>query len=206
MQAKHYAAGILPITWYDGTALFLVGQDLRDNTFSDFGGKCERVDKNDAVNTSVREFYEETLGMVLPAKALRQRMQANNCLCLRSKTQNGHPYYMYVVEVAYMPHLRNAFHKTLAFLKYRNLHKMYVEKTDVRWVTWQTMCGELPKRSVFASTIEQHKGLLERVVQQRKSWAAVCAEHAHTHTFHETSSSSCKSAAAAAPSPPAPGD
>ena len=181
MQAKHYAAGILPITWYDGTALFLVGQDLRDNTFSDFGGKCERVDKNDAVNTSVREFYEETLGMVLPAKALRQRMQATNCLCLRSKTQNGHPYYMYVVEVAYMPHLRNAFHKTLAFLKYRNLHKMYVEKTDVRWVTWQTLCEELPKRSVFASTIEQHKGLLERVVQQRKSWAAVCAEHAHYH-------------------------
>lgn len=180
-QPKHYAAGILPITWYDDTALFLVGKDLRDDTYSDFGGKCERIDKNDALNTSVREFYEETLGMVVPAKALRQRMQPQNCLCLRSRTQNGHPYYMYVVEVAFMPHLRNAFHKTLAFLKYRNLHKVYVEKTDVRWVTWKTMSSDLPKRSVFAATIHQHRALLESVAMRRTSWSEVCAEHAHTH-------------------------
>lgn len=179
--ARHYAAGILPITWYEDTPLFLVGKDLRDDTYSDFGGKCEKVDKNDALNTSVREFYEETLGMVLPAKALRQRMQPHNCLCLRSRTQNGHPYYMYVVEVAHMPHLRNAFMKTLNFLKYRNLHKLYVEKTDVRWVTWQTLIGDLPKRAVFASTVQQHKALLEKVLHHRTSWAAVCAEHAHLH-------------------------
>ena len=180
-QPKHYAAGILPVTWYEGTPLFLCGRDLRDDKYSDFGGKCERVDKNIALNTSVREFYEETLGMVLPAKALRQRMQPHNCLCLRSKTQNGHPYYMYVVEVAYMPHLRNAFHKTLNFLKYRNLHKIYVEKTDVRWVTWPTLCSELPKRAVFAATIEQHRHLLERVSRGDKAWSDLCAEHAHSH-------------------------
>lgn len=180
-QPKHYAAGILPITWYQDTALLLVGRDLRDDTYSDFGGKCEKVDKNDAINTSIREFFEETLGMVLPAKALRMRMQPHNCLCLRSKTQNGHPYFMYVVEVAYMPHLRNAFQKALNFLKYRNLHKMYVEKTDVRWVTWKTLCEDLPKRAVFASTIEQHGALLERVVQKEESWSDLCAECAHYH-------------------------
>ena len=181
-QQKHYAAGILPITWYDDTALFLVGRDLRDDTYSDFGGKCEKVDKNDAMNTSVREFFEETLGMVLPAKALRQRMQPHNCLCLRSRTQNGHPYYMYIVEVAYMPHLRNAFLKALGFLKYRNLHKLYVEKTDVRWVTWQTLCsGDLPKRPVFASTIAQHRDTLDQVANRRVTWSQACAAHAHTH-------------------------
>ena len=42
---RHYAAGILPMTWHAGEALFLVGKDLRDDTFSDFGGKCERCDK-----------------------------------------------------------------------------------------------------------------------------------------------------------------
>lgn len=179
--ARHYAAGILPITRYQGTALFLVGRDLRDDTYSDFGGKCEKVDRNDTLNTCVREFFEETLGMVLPAKALRQRMQPSNCLCLRSRTQNGHPYYMYVVEVAYMPHLRNAFQKALNFLKYRNLHKLYVEKTDVRWVTWDALVGELPKRAVFASTVEQHHELLERVAVGQTAWADVCAEHAHYH-------------------------
>ena len=179
--ARHYAAGILPITWYQDTPLFLVGRDLRDDNYSDFGGKCEKIDKNDALNTSVREFFEETLGMVLPAKALRQRMQPNNCLCLRSKTQNGHPYYMYVVEVAFMPHLRNAFQKTLNFLKYRNLHKVYVEKTDVKWVTWLTLVGDLPKRGVFASTVEQHRDLLEQVVSHRVGWSELCARHAHQH-------------------------
>lgn len=179
--ARHYAAGILPVAWYQGTALFLVGRDLRDDTYSDFGGKCEKVDRNDTLNTCVREFFEETLGMVLPAKALRQRMQPSNCLCLRAKTQNGHPYYMYVVQVAYMPHLRNAFLKTLNFLKYRNLHKLYVEKTDVRWVTWDSMAGELPKRAVFASTVDLHRGLLERVALSQTAWADVCSEFAHLH-------------------------
>lgn len=183
-HSRHYAAGILPITWYRGTALFLVGRDLRDDTYSDFGGKCEKVDKNDPMNTSVREFFEETLGMVLPTKAFRQRMQPSNCLCLRSRTQNGHPYYMYVVEIAFMPHLRNAFHKTLNFLKYRNLHKLYVEKTDVRWATWQTLHRDLPKRAVFASTLEQHKALLNRVACGQESWSDVCAEHAHLHETH----------------------
>jgi hypothetical protein len=187
-QHKHYAAGILPVTWFNKTALFLVGRDLRDDTYSDFGGKCERVDKNDALNTSVREFYEETLGTVLPTKALRQRMLPSNCLCLRSKTQNGHPYYMYVVEVAYMPHLRNTFHKAVAFLKYRNLHKVYVEKTDVQWVTWDTLVGSLPKRAVFASTVELHKHLLETVVARRKSWAALCGECAHLHELGKAAS------------------
>ena len=56
-----------------------------------------------------------------------------------------------------------------------------MEKTDVRWVTWQTLCGDLPKRPVFASTIEQHKALIESVVQRRASWPDVCAEHAHSH-------------------------
>lgn len=179
--ARHYAAGILPLAWYEGTALFLVGRDLRDDTFSDFGGKCERQDKNDPMNTSVREFYEETLGMVLPAKALRQRMQPHNCLCLRSKTQNGHPYYMYVVEIPYMPHLRNAFHKTLTFLKYRNLHKVYVEKTDVRWVMWNTLVHDIPKRSVFLTSVHNHRQLLESVSRDPAAWTQACVDNAHTH-------------------------
>lgn len=180
-QTRHYAAGILPITWYQDTALLLVGRDLRDDTYSDFGGKCEKTDRNDALNTAVREFYEETLGMVLPAKALRQRMTPQNSLCLRSKTQNGHPYFMFVVEVPFMPHLRNAFQKTLNFLKYRNLHKVYVEKTEVRWVTWDTLMGTLPKRCVFATTLDQHRDLLQRAVAGDVSWATLCAENAHLH-------------------------
>ena len=54
-QQRHYAAGILPITWCGSTALFLVGKDVRDDSFSDFGGRVERVDENSPVSTAVRE-------------------------------------------------------------------------------------------------------------------------------------------------------
>ena len=180
-QQRHYAAGILPITWCGSTALFLVGKDVRDDSFSDFGGRVERVDENSPVSTAVREWYEETLGVVLSAKALRNRMQPHNCLCLRSRTQNGHPYYMYVVEVPFSPHVRNSFHKTLNFLKYRNLHKVYVEKTDIRWVSLHTMLSDLPKRAVFASTVKQHRDILEKIVQSRVPWSRVCADHMASH-------------------------
>lgn len=181
LSHRHYAAGILPITWCGDTALFLVGKDLRDDSFSDFGGRVERVDENSPMSTAVREWYEETLGVCLTAKALRSRMQPHNSLCLRSRTQNGHPYFMYIAEVPFAPHLRNSFHKTLNFLKYRNLHKVYVEKTDVRWVTLDTLLGDLPKRAVFASTVRQHRDILEKVVQRRTSWSVMCAEHAGNH-------------------------
>lgn len=166
------------MTWYGNTALFLVGKDLRDDTFSDFGGRVERVDDNSPVATAVREWYEETLGVCLSIKAMRARVHPHNCLCIRSRTQNGHPYYMYVVEIPMMPHLRNAFHKALGFLKYRNLHKVYVEKTDVWWVTLETLLGDLPKRSVFAHTVQSNRAVLERVVTNPSKWKALCAEYA----------------------------
>ncbi len=187
----HYAAGILPVTWHRGRALFLVGQDVRDRCWSDFGGKCERVDKNDPMNTACREFYEETYGCVLDWRMLRQRMHAGNCLSLRSRTQNQHPYWMFLVQMPYRPHLRNAFHRALQFVRYKNLCKTLVEKVDVRWVTWDTLrsqaggqgsggSGHLVKRAVFQATLDSHADLLGRVVAG-EPWESLCVEHAAAH-------------------------
>lgn len=172
----HYAAGILPFTWHDGGPLFLVGRDIRDALWSDFGGKCERVDKSDPLNTATREFYEETYGCVVDARALRQRLHPGNCLLLRSRTQNGHPYFMFVVEVPHLPHLRSTFHKALNFLCFKNLQKLYVEKTDVQWVPWSVLrSAELPKRPVFDATVAAHVAMLDRVAAG-EPWARLCAE------------------------------
>lgn len=172
----HYAAGILPVTWHDGQTLFLVGQDVRDRSWSDFGGKCERADRGDPFNTACREFYEETYGCVIDHRALRARLCAANSLVLRSRTQNGHPYYMYVVQVPYQPHLRNAFHKSLAFLRHKSLCKMFVEKTDVMWVTWAMLTSsDLVKRQVFKCTLDAHVGTLARLASRADSWARLCA-------------------------------
>lgn len=172
----HYAAGILPVSWHDGQVLFLVGQDVRDRSWSDFGGKCERVDRGDPLNTACREFYEETYGCVVDHKALRARLCSSNCLALKSRTQNNHPYFMFVVEVPYYPHLRNAFHKSLDFLRHKNLCKLFVEKTDIKWVTWNALEGpDLVKRPVFKSTMEAHAPVLRRLAEG-EAWAKLCAE------------------------------
>ena len=181
----HYAAGILPITWHDGQVLFLLGQDVRDRSWSDFGGKCERVDKNDPLNTACREFYEETYGCVVDYRGLRHRLCASNCLALRSKTQNNHPYWMFVVEVPYQPYLRNVFHKALAFLRHKNLCKMYVEKNDVQWVSWDALRGQdILKRPVFKATLDAHAAVLARVAAG-EPWARLCAEYSAMHAAHQ---------------------
>lgn len=176
----HYAAGILPVSWHDGQVVFLVGQDARDRTWSDFGGKCERADKNDPLNTATREFYEETHGCVLDVTDLRQRLGPTNCLALKGRTKNNHVYWMFVVEIPYTPHLRNAFLKSLAFLKHLNLHRTHVEKVDVQWVTWPRLRNRVHKRPVFAATLQAHDLVLGRVAAG-EPWNELCAELAGAH-------------------------
>lgn len=176
----HYAAGILPIAWHDNTLLVLVGRDVRgDQSWSDFGGKCERVDRGDVVNTACREFYEETYGIVIDIKAMRARLCQGSCISLRSTTQNGHPYHMFIVEIPYMPHLRNVFRKFLAFLRFRNLGKIFVEKVDIQYVPWAMLrASDMVKRSVFQRTIETHREVLDRLsAGGPKAWAELCAQH-----------------------------
>ncbi len=157
----HYAAGILPITRHHGETLFLVGQDARDKLWSDFGGKCERVDRGEPVNTACREFYEETHGCVADQRALRAHIAATSPAVLRGRTQNGHPYHMYLVEMPFRPHLRNVFLKSLAFLRYKNVCKFYIEKTDVQWVSWEVLTSpSFPKRPVFEATLAAHADAL----------------------------------------------
>ena len=65
INLNKYSAGILPYTFdQKGSCIFLLGKDL-DGDWSDFGGRCEYIDKNDEKNTASREFFEETLGAVL---------------------------------------------------------------------------------------------------------------------------------------------
>lgn len=171
----HYAAGILPLTRArDGTLMVLVGQDVRDATWSDFGGKCERSDKNCPLTTAIREFTEETYGTVVDCRHLRQRLHAGNYILLKSRTQNNHAYYMYLVEVPFVPSLRAAFAKVLSFLRYKNIHRMYVEKTDIQYLTLEELAA-VSKRSVFATTITMHAGVLQRVSESTESWGQLCA-------------------------------
>ena len=169
-----YASGILPVSRLPcGKVVFLIGKDVRDGTWSDFGGKVERGDRGCPLNTAAREFYEETLGCVASMWGLRQRMVPGNCIALKSVTQNGHPYWMYLVEVPYLPHVRAAFAKMVGFLGYKRLDAQLVEKTDVTWVDFDGLL-RVQKRHVFKATVESHEHVLRDVAS--RPWRAACAE------------------------------
>lgn len=177
-----YAAGVLPFAKFKGRVLWLIAEDVRDGTYSDFGGKAERVDAFDAKmspqeTTAMREFLEETYSLVLTEQQMKTVFHSKNYALLMSTTRAGHPYYCYVVQVPFQPHLRSVVRKLLGFFKMRNVYRTFVEKTDIRWVTTGELFGSLPKRHVFANTIGTHRATLEsletngwaEIVEQRRS-------------------------------------
>lgn len=173
-----YASGVLPVSRVPASdrdpssdrVVFLVGKDIRDGTWSDFGGKVERPDRG-PTDTAAREFFEESLGVVASQWAVQQRMHPSNCVALPGTTQNGHPYYMYLLEVPYSPHVRQHFLKTRDFLQAKG-YVSCIEKTDVAWVDLAGLKA-IPKRTVFKATVERHMGTLARI--EHESWREFCA-------------------------------
>lgn len=168
MQQHHaYAAGILPFTKVKGKLLWLIAEDVRDGSFSDFGGKAERYDHDTLEGlsphemTAIREFSEESYGLVLTDAQLMHIFRAKRYVLLKSTTRAYHPYFCYVVQVPFVPHIRDTLMKLLGFFRMRNVYRSFVEKTDMRWVTTKELFGSLSKRQVFANTINAHRRTLE---------------------------------------------
>lgn len=93
---------------------------------------------------------------------------------------------MFVTQIPYVPHLRNVFHKILAFLKTKTMSRVYIEKTDVQWTTL-AMLKNVAKRSVFANTMNKHIDFLEQVAGCTSAqWRDMCIEAAPNFTFHST--------------------
>lgn len=163
-----YAAGILPFAVHEGIIIFLVGKDAQDGLWSDFGGKAEQLDKTD-LDTAQREFTEETCGVIVDLETLRARMTApGNYKKLVSSTQSRHPYYMYLLQVPFDPGSRAAFRRQVKFLRSIRLHKRYVEKADIEWVTWPQLQA-LKLRTVFQATLVKHKDLLSSLQSSSRS-------------------------------------
>lgn len=181
----HYAAGVLPVAWVDDEAYFLIGRDARDGLWSDFGGKCEKVDR-DVASTAAREFWEETYGVIMDARAMRARLVPGGCIPLKARTQNSHPYWCFLVETPWTPHLRSAFAKQLAFLRgiRQTPSRVYIEKTDIAFVTWHELdtTQAFPKRGVFHATIAHHWDTLQAIVDAGpRGWQAACDAAAATY-------------------------
>jgi hypothetical protein len=171
-QHAPYAAGVLPFTKVGDRVLWLVAEDVRDGAFSDFGGKAERYDHDTLEGfvptemTAMREFVEESYGLVLSDHQITNVFRSKSYVLLNGVTRAGHKYFCFVVQVPFIPHLRDVVRKLLGFFRIRNVYRSFVEKTDLRWVSTEEMFGELPKRPVFASTIAANRSVIERVATE----------------------------------------
>ena len=180
----YYASGCLAFARHpSGQPLVLLGKDVRlDAGWSDFSGKKERVDK-DIVATACREFSEETLGLLYDPVALRRYISPETAVLIRGRTQNGFPFFCFVIEIPFMPSLAAQYRKACEFLLFRNLHRQLVEKTELAFVPAARLFDDtFPKRSVFNATICRNKHIIRditRAVGAGENWRDICARHAH---------------------------
>jgi hypothetical protein len=159
-----YSAGILPFSVKGGTLYFLLGKDP-ENKWSDFGGRSEVQDKGRWDVTATREFYEESVGVVMDISSMLTRLQhRKNYIKVKGKTLSGSPYYMYVVKIPFKETYKETFDNTLGFIRYSNVFdKKYLEKIDLQWVSLETINAGLddennnlvnfPLRKVFKKTL-----------------------------------------------------
>lgn len=168
------SAGILPISRNEyGDVVFLLGKDSRDGVFSDFGGKAETMDNGDPVNTATREFYEETLGCLCNSPhSIRERVK-NMSVMVNGTTKKGNIYSMFLIEVPYIPDLPLRFKKIVNFLKYKNIGSVYIEKSELVWVSLDEMF-KIPKRQVFSDTIASNAATLRKITTE--PWRAMFEE------------------------------
>lgn len=169
-----YSSGILPYQVDEkGKIYLLMGKDY-ENNWSDFGGKCEIRDNNNIQETAAREFFEESLNSVMEINTARDLLRnKKNYTLIQSKTLSGSPYYMFLLRVPMLPDTcRDRFHKTLNYLKYINSDQGVMEKTDIKWVSLDTIlhCLEFPNseekmgwpmRNIFRKTMQNNIKILE---------------------------------------------
>jgi hypothetical protein len=175
-RKKLYAAGVLPIAFrVDSTPLFLVGEDIRGIGIADFGGKNDsKLDRNDPEATASREWYEESLGQSISINDMVSRFRDDACIRVYGRTQNGYVYHMNIVEIPWDPQLPRNFDRVVHFLRLKNISKLYVEKKNVMWLTFDELL-RCRKRQVFESTVLENIDIIRRIGHcHRDNWASLC--------------------------------
>lgn len=138
----------------------LLGKDRTENVFSDFGGCNNESDRGSEIQTAMREFLEESCGVILDKKALKKRMSCkDNYIVIQSKTVRGYEYIMYLVEIPYDEKLRSTFRKVVSHLKYIKVPKQYLEKSDICFISLENVLfhDTVLLRKVFANTLQNNR-------------------------------------------------
>lgn len=160
----YYSAGILPYVKNEkGEIYFLLGKDRRQK-WSDFGGKSEIIDNNNARNTASREFFEETCGSICTLYKMNNFMNNNHIVYVKGKSYTNKDYYMYLVDLKKVINnthtIIETFKQNIRFVKKSNCDVKYIEKYNLIWMKSEDMFdvkNEDILRQVFYKTIHTNK-------------------------------------------------
>lgn len=165
-----YSAGILPYAIYEKHIYFLLGRDY-DQKWSDFGGRIEPNDKGNPETTAIREFNEESIGSIIEYDYLKRIMKLKKFNKIIGKTNSGHNYYMYMIRIPYNDVYKVKFQSTKKFINtIPFLDKKYKEKSDIRWVSLETIENSLQVnqswinlRNVFINCFVKNLSLIKDI-------------------------------------------
>jgi hypothetical protein len=134
MITTKYAAGIIPyIKKNDGEIHILLGYE--NNKWSGFVGKYEDSDKENIINTAIREFTEETLNIFSDyTDLLKNKIIHSDSILVTTRTRNRE---VYIYFVKFDEFFIDIPFETI-FLKTLNLNK-YVEKTKIKWIHYREL-------------------------------------------------------------------
>jgi predicted NUDIX family NTP pyrophosphohydrolase len=149
LSNTNYSAGILLYRKKNNETEFLLGKDVKYNSWSDFGGKHDYVDNKVPLQTAVREFYEETCGVVVNMYDMLNMINTNyvkiQCLSYKKKM-----YHMFLVRYESDSDIENIFLDQYNFLNQTNVCMKFKEKNEIKWFDTSSIVDNKPNiRGVF---------------------------------------------------------
>ena len=160
------AAGILPYAHHNGNIYFLLGRenynieiipennDLipnKEGKFCDFGGSRDPED-NDSKATAIREFYEESMGIIMDKDTIKEKLEDISTFIYYNKKKY---YVQYAVQIDYNEDIPIYYNRVRQYLDkcmtYKQVNTItnkhffrqtipccpegYIEKIEMKWMT-----------------------------------------------------------------------
>jgi len=120
------AAGILPYAVKDNKLYLLCGINHKGE-YTDLGGK--RDEGESIIECAAREFYEESVGLVMSYKKLLQ-IEIEDTIVIKSDKVKQ--YVCYITEIECMPKLNEKYQKKLEYIKKHDVKK----RNDIKSVNY----------------------------------------------------------------------
>jgi hypothetical protein len=157
-----YASGMLIYAVKNNQVFLLLGED-QYQSYSDFGGRCELSDRNEAV-TAARECYEETSGIVNSYANLKKICEES--VTVRSETFYKKPYYMFLSQIQYDEKIPIQFERAQFLISNVSNMMQFKEKLRLKWIPWSDVRrNKILLRNMFKATLLKNMTIIEETLK-----------------------------------------